>query len=75
MTSTPRTTAKYAEIFAEDDHEAIEKMNAFAQELERELNEAKERIERLRKAGNTLAVYAPSNEVRRWKEAANPKTQ
>lgn len=43
-TDTPRTVAKYAEVFAEDDHEAVEKMNAFAQELERELNFANERI-------------------------------
>lgn len=47
MTTTPRTSAKYAEIFAEDDYEALEKMKAFSEQLEKELNEAKERIKQL----------------------------
>lgn len=54
MITAPRTAAKYAEIFAEDDHEALEKMKAFAEQLEKELDDAKERIKRMEEIGGKI---------------------
>lgn len=59
MSDTPRTDAWTWDVKGQDTPmEAFEK---FAQQLERELNAANERIKRLEEAGNELAKWADRN--------------
>jgi predicted nucleic acid-binding Zn-ribbon protein len=78
MSDTPRTNARVKQMI--DNGQSAEGLEYFARQLERELNAANERINRLEVAGNQLKDrYILENEnwdlktVNDWNEAKEAK--
>ena len=68
---TPRTNAHVKRMI--DNGQSPEGLEYWARDLERELNEANERIKRLEEAGDAMVLYATTPTKTAWKQAKEVK--